>query len=169
MAYSQSINLLTTKLKIKLYQTNTCDGNIGYTMAFLSFTGYIIIENTYQFVSWLQRSGIDIFVLEIAHRETQRVHGVAQRIIYFFLSVSSCLLRALRVRIVHRVTRSMYVSSQLRKPQGYCTKTHLKRATLFGFEQDTFGFFLCTFIQVICLFLSFFYHFASRYFGSSFS
>ncbi|NLK92545.1 MAG: hypothetical protein GX273_05345 [Bacteroidales bacterium] len=51
MAYSQSINLLTTKLKIKLYQTNTCDGNNGYTMAFLSFTGYIIIENTYQFVS----------------------------------------------------------------------------------------------------------------------
>ena len=62
MAYIQFVNLLTTKLKIKLYQTNTCDGNIGYTMAFLSFTGYIIIENTYQFVSWLQRSGIDIFV-----------------------------------------------------------------------------------------------------------
>ena len=51
MAYSQSINLLTTKLKIKLYQTNTCDGNIGYRMNFLLFTGYIIIVTTYRFVS----------------------------------------------------------------------------------------------------------------------
>ena len=75
MAYSQFVNLLSTKLKIKLYQTNTCDGNIGYTMAFLSFTGYIIIENTYQFVCQLQRSEIAIFMCSSCKKQYTERHG----------------------------------------------------------------------------------------------
>ena len=36
MAYIQFVNLLSAKLKIKLYQTNTWYGNIEYKTAFLS-------------------------------------------------------------------------------------------------------------------------------------
>jgi hypothetical protein len=56
----------------------------------------------------LLHGGILFFVGEIVHRETQRRHRVAQSIIYFFLSVSSCFLRALRERISHRETRRLH-------------------------------------------------------------
>jgi hypothetical protein len=56
----------------------------------------------------LLHGSILFFVGEIVHRETQRRHIVAHSVIYFFLSVSSCFLRALRERISHRETRRLH-------------------------------------------------------------